>query len=111
MRPLNSFASGGSRLSGPPGPARRSSGEDIVAPDQPQLWLLQYAGDECIALIPPFAQLLAAIDRRIYRSAKLLLDGLQRLVQVGVCDVVADDHYIDVARRRVALLCHRTEYE
>jgi len=49
-RRASSAWSGGSWLSGLPGPQRFSSADVILAADQPDLWLLQNSGQEAVAL-------------------------------------------------------------
>jgi len=92
---------GGSAFSGLLGAARFSNGEVIFTPDQPKFWLCQHPCDEGIVLGDPLGQVLASIDFRIDRATKPRAHRLKRSKNINIGQSVADQHQVNVARRRI----------
>src|SRR5204862_1565771 len=111
LSPSNSFASGRSIERGFPGPTSRSSAEVTFGTDDPDLRLVEHALHESIARLCTPGQFLPAVHDRIDGTAELRAGVLQYTEHVGVGELVADNHQVDIAARSIAPLRYRTVYK
>src|SRR5659263_97962 len=109
-KPASSFASGASFCSCLPGPHRLSSGLDmelLLVAYEPDLGLLQHACDKRVVQAEAFGQFSRCVQRRVDLAAQRGGGTFERAEYVGIAQVGADDHHVNVAVGRVLLLGDR----